>query len=236
MAKVALVVVAGDMMHTKTAFDLMRVAQYTSEACGHNVILHHEGGSWISQQRENALNNVLNQGAEWIFWCDSDMRVPLNAIEGLMAHDLPVVAANCVRRKRPISPIARTENKYIDGEMSNDGEHCWTYPDSTGLERVISVGFGVMLTKAEVFHQLEAPFFATPFIPELNRYAGEDTHFCGKCYEAGVPIYIDHDLSWAVRHIGLYEYAHSDALNERELVEQGAWAHEGFTSAGKVEV
>lgn len=235
--KVGIALIAGDMMHTKTAYDLIHLVNYAAGPCGYDIHLHHEGGSWIGQQRENATKALLEEGCDYLFFCDTDMRVPVNTLQGLIEHDLPAVAANCVRRKRPVSPIARVSNGWVEeGKQAGDGETLWTYPDSTGLERVITVGFGVILVKAEVFREIGQPWFATPWQDELGRYTGEDTYFCAKLYEADIPLYIDHDLSWAVKHIGNYEYSHEDALNERMLVETGAWEHEGFTPEGKIEV
>ena len=220
--KIGIAIISGDMMHTTTAFDLCHIVNYTSEALGHEVRLHHEGGSMLATQRQVAVRALLDWGADWIFCMDSDMRVPQNAIQGMMSHGEPIVAANCARRKRPISPIARRKSAFLrqDEEAT---EIVWPDKDRHGLERVETVGFGVILIRRDVFEQLPEPYFDTPWQAEQKKHCGEDIYFCWRCYEAGIPIYVDHDLSWAVRHTGMYEFGMQDTLAERKLVDTGAW-------------
>ena len=65
---------------------------------------------------------------------------------------------------------------------------------------------------ASVFKGIAYPWFDTPWIEENEKHIGEDTFFCVRCKEAGIPIYVDHDLSWEVRHIGEHEFGMEDLL------------------------
>lgn len=229
--KIGICLVAGDMMHTKTALDLTRAAGYASEVMGMHVILNHHAGSVLAEARQECIKRAIEAGAEWIFSVDSDMRFPVNAIEGMMAHDLPVVAANCAKRKRPIGPTARRRNAALHEDRESEA----VFPDEnvTGVEQVETVGFGVILIKAEVFKQIEWPWFIQPWHDHAQRHVGEDIAFCMRCREAGIPIYIDHDLSWAVKHIGTHEFSMHDVLQERALAAAGKWVgYEGAEAAG----
>ena len=104
-----------------------------------------------------------------------------------------------------------------------ESEAVWPDKDVTGIEQVETVGFGVVLIKAEVFKQLAWPWFIQPWHDEAQHHVGEDIAFCMRCKEANVPIYVDHDLSWAVRHIGSHEFSMDDVLREKALMESGAW-------------
>lgn len=225
MSKVGFVLVAPDMMHTWTALDCMHAIAYQSAAVGDDVQLTYQEGSVLSEARQKAMRRCYDEGCDWIFSVDSDMRFPVNTIEGMKAHNLPVVAANCSRRKRPISPIARRTSAWIH---QDDEATQVVYPDRnvTGVERVETVGFGVILIRRDVLDEIEWPWFDTPWQPEQERHVGEDIFFCGRCYEAGIPIHIDHDLSWAVKHLGLYDYGMKDCVNEAALVDSGAWGEE----------
>ena len=39
-------------------------------------------------------------------------------------------------------------------------------------------------------------------------FIGEDMYFCREAQKAGFKVYIDHDLSKQVRHIGVLEFMH----------------------------
>lgn len=220
--KLGICIVAGDTMHTKTALDLTRAAGYASEVMGMHVILNHHAGSVLAEARQESIKRAIEAGAEWIFSVDSDMRFPVNAIEGMMAHDVPVVAANCAKRKRPIGPTARRRNAMFNDDRDSEP----VFPDKTigGIEEVETVGFGVILIKSEVFKQIDWPWFIQPWHDDAQRHVGEDIAFCMRCREAGIPIYIDHDLSWAVKHIGTFEFGMDEVLQERALAESGVWS------------
>lgn len=82
-----------------------------------------------------------------------------------------------------------------------------TGPESTGLEPVEAIGFGVTLVAREVFEQTTFPWFLHDYDYVEKRAVGEDTWFCWKAQEAGFPVFVDHDLSKDVRHAGSLEYS-----------------------------
>lgn len=53
------------------------------------------------------------------------------------------------------------------------------------------------------------PLFSQRWIEEIQDYSGEDWGFCEWLEEHGIPIFIDHELSNQVGHIGEFEYNHS---------------------------
>jgi hypothetical protein len=219
--KIGFCLVAGDQMYTKTALDLSRCANYVSEAMGCTVIMNHHSGSVLAEARQDCIKEAIQAGAEWIFSVDSDMRFPVNAVEGMMAHGVDVVAANCAKRKRPIGPTARKINAGFNEQ--HESVTVWPDPNIMGLEQVETVGFGVILIKADVFRRIEWPWFTQPWHEDAQRSIGEDIMFCIRCRDAGIPIFVDHALSWAVKHCGVYEYSMQDVLAERRLAEEGAW-------------
>jgi hypothetical protein len=82
--------------------------------------------------RSRIVHEALANGATHILWLDSDMMVPPDTLTRLLAHDLPVVACNYVRKEIPASPTAR----------ALDGRRLATLAGSTGLERVRHAGMG----------------------------------------------------------------------------------------------
>lgn len=208
--------VAHDMMHTRTARDLAVMIAYQMTKHGDLVTLNHHGGTVLSEARQNAAKELIEHGCDWIMFVDSDMGFPKNTLERLLSHGEDVVAANCSKRKRPVAPTAR--------RVTDDGDELvWPDPAVRGLEKVDTVGTGIMLIKAEVFTKIEWPWFNQPWREKTQRFMGEDSFFCWRCHEASASIYIDHDLSWSVEHLGTYGYSMKDVLTERELSEAGAW-------------
>lgn len=178
--------------------------------------------AFLAEARNTLVKELLEHGADYVIFVDTDMRVPPTLFNDLMSHDLPVVAANCAKRRRPISATARKEHPTDPSKL----DAVWPDPEKQdGIERVAVVGAAVMCIKSEVFFQLEFPWFNTPWHSEDQRFVGEDLYFCAQLKKAGVPLYIDNAVSWATGHVGQYCYRMQDVLAERELARQGRWNH-----------
>lgn len=148
-------------------------------------------GIYIGNLRQMAAQAALQTGASHVLFIDSDMRFPEDTLDRLLAHDADIVGANYVQRTMPEWWVARKDQQVV----SSVGR--------SGLERVDSVGFGVMLVHAHVFHGLQRPWFDTPY--DGTTHLGEDLYFCQQANAAGFYVRIDHDLSQQVRHQGTVE-------------------------------
>lgn len=177
-------------------------------------------GSLLTRVRENCVLHALqDEEVTHILFLDSDMRFPPDTIERLLKHEKPVVAANCSKRVRPCEPTAFVLADRETGAI----EKVYPDPKYKGLQRVIGVGTAVMMIERSVFEKLERPWFDTPWLKNKDgglSLLNEDAYFCGACDAKDIPIYIDHDLSWDVRHIGDHEYSMQDTLDDRDLVEE----------------
>jgi len=159
------------------------------------IQVRNDRGSLVHMIRENTVKAAMEYDPTHILFLDSDMIFPEDAFHRLSAHDLDIVGCNYVQRKVPCIPNAVTP----------DGKAMFTHRDSTGLEEMLSAGFGVMLIKADVFRKIESPWFDT-YYNDKGKMVGEDVYFFFKAREAGFVPYIDHDLSKEVGHIGTFEY------------------------------
>lgn len=213
---IGIALIAPDMMHTQTTRDLIVMTCYQQKAHGDQLTLSHRDGSILGEARQATAKDLIEHGADWILYVDSDMGFPMTALQHLLSFDVDVVGANCSRRKRPIGPTARVRNP-ATGELDP------VWPEKgRGLQQVETLGTGFLLIKADVFRRIEWPWFNQPWVEEHQRWAGEDTFFCGRCHEAGIPLHIDHDLSWAIKHYGQYGFSMRDVVAERQLAEAGA--------------
>jgi len=151
-------------------------------------------GIYIANLRQSCVSVAQQVGASHILFLDSDMRFPEDTLERLLAADVDIVAANYVQRTMPEWWVARRNGS----TLSSVGR--------TGLEPVASVGCGVMLIRMTVFDRIRRrPWFSTPYDDAIHDHLGEDLYFCREAQGAGFEVWIDHDLSQAVRHQGMVE-------------------------------
>ena len=174
--------------------------------------------SYIAWSRTEICKGAIEWGATHQLWLDSDMTFPPWAFHQLFKQDRPVVAANYARRRPPHAPV--TFKTIVENGSENDHKLCYTEPTSTGLEEVDAIGFGVVLIQSQVFDSIKtAPFRVLDDEMSKTR-VGEDVYFCQLLKKAGIPIYIDHDLSQRVGHVGSMEFHNGHSLMSRKIAEQ----------------
>lgn len=166
-------------------------------------------GSLISKQRENLVLEVLTTDYTHILWLDSDMRFPNDTILRLLDRQKRIVVGNYVERRTPYRPVAfpNLETSYI---------RLFTEPDDTGLVSIEAIGAGVMLVETDVYKKLPEPWYAVGWCEGTKEFVGEDVYFCRKATEAGEKIWLDHDLSKEIKHIGTHEFSMAEAYQARE--------------------
>ena len=168
-------------------------------------------GTIIQNQRADLCLDAMREGCSHILFIDSDMTFPQDMVQRLLKHDVDIVAANCARRRMPTGPTAQNYDENGVRQL------VYTMPDSTGLEEVGSIGTGIMLIKKEVFQNMSEPWFDMPWQVGKRGYMGEDVFFCKKAQELGFKVYIDHDVSKEIGHIGTFEFKHDHTWVMRDL-------------------
>jgi hypothetical protein len=211
MNYIAVCTPARDMVHTMYSYDLVNMVAYHTINTNDAVSLKISQGTLIANQRAELSLDAMAEGCTHILFIDSDMRFPQDMIERLLKHDLDIVATNCARRRMPTGPTAQLYKENGEREL------VWTMPESTGLQEVGSVGMGVMMIKREVFEALAEPWFETPWRMDKRGYIGEDVFFCQKAAAAGFKIWIDHDVSKEIGHIGTFEFKHDHTWVMKEI-------------------
>jgi hypothetical protein len=187
-----------DMVPADFARDLAELYAYTREIgpWGKNVTAHgFIFSTYIHVGREQVLEAAVKQGATHILWLDTDMSFPRELAVLLSMHEQSIVACN-YRVRQPSGLFT----------AFRDGTRVPTLDDSTGLEAVEYCGMGAMLMRTDVVAGFGRPWFRHG-LNEFGGDIGEDVMFCRGLGRAGFTMYIDHDLSKRVAHIGQHRYA-----------------------------
>lgn len=156
-------------------------------------------GSILSRSRQSLAQQAIEAGATHLLFIDSDMTFPNYTLHQLLAANKLIVAANCVTKVIPAHPTARQAGEKPAGMLVDSR-------GKTGLEKVWRVGTGVMLIDLRVFTKIEKPWFPITWNEANDDYTGEDWNFCDICQKAGIDIYVDHDLSKHIGHVGALEF------------------------------
>ncbi len=156
-------------------------------------------GSMLSRQRHELVMNAKAQNATHLLFLDSDIIFPDDALDQLLFWDKPVVGASYPTKTMPPMPTTR--------RWKNDRwEFVFTNKKSDGIEKVDRLPTGCLLIEMGVFEELRQPWFEFPWCGEEDNYQGEDWTFCERVEEAGIEMYLDHNLTKEVIHVGNFFY------------------------------
>lgn len=165
-----------------------------------------EGLDWLGFEQQSssnlpelrhklAVNALTVHRATHILWIDADQGFPADAFHRLLAHGKDIVGCTYPRRLGGAFSSATD----LDGKPFK--------ASSTGLEQAGVIGFGFLLTRVNVFEgDYEMPLFAHH---DERGYMTEDVSFCQKVRAAGHEIWVDHDLSREIVHIGSVTLTHA---------------------------
>lgn len=187
-------------------FSTVRMPGYA----GQKLSLAMVESSMLCASRENLVKKSLQQGATHILFLDCDMEFPPETVHRLLQHEKQFICAGYPTRSEPCYPIACDFN----GKKVNSFER-------SGIEKIQHAGFGMVLIDTECIKQLRPPLFLMDWLPALGSYCGEDVYFSQKMAEIGVDLWIDHDLSKDVRHIGRKIYGFEN-VDSTALIEHNA--------------
>ena len=207
--RIAVCVPCRDSVLAGFAFDMARMCSYEAKRGVNDVHLLQMPGTLIFTQREKLVDEALEWGADYVLWIDSDMRFPANTIEIMLARQVPILGVNATTRREPVMPTAM--NLKLD-RSDNEVKQVWTKIESRGkqgIEQVTAVGFGVTLIKTDVFTKVPKPWHDVIWTDHGN-VIGEDVSFCVKCLEQDIPVFVDHELSMHIGHIGTKTFGWDD--------------------------
>jgi hypothetical protein len=74
------------------------------------------------------------------------------------------------------------------------------------MEKVDVLPHGMVMVHRSVYEKIPQPHYLQEYVTELNLEIGEDIYFCNKAKAAGFDVWVDHDLSKEIAHIGIFHF------------------------------
>lgn len=168
------------------------------------VLLIDKRTSNLPRSRQECLEDALMQDCTHALFLDTDQVFPMDTAHRLLRWQKEVVACNIPLKTVPSYPTARSRSASPFGApIYSNGN-----PPPSGIQKVWRVGSGVMLIDLSIMTKIAKPWFEIRYSDKHAQFVGEDWYFCKKAEDAGYDIYIDHELSRFIGHVGALQYVH----------------------------
>ena len=154
------------------------------------------GCSNLGEGRHEIIRRAYNWKATDILLLDDDMVFPADIAALLYTRKKDIIGVNYVE-KQPIRKFTARHLKTFE-PVSSIGR--------SGIERVASTGFGVVLLKMSVLDKIKPPYFQMAWDELRKETITEDNYFFAKLREHGLDVWLDHDASQNIGHVGDYVY------------------------------
>lgn len=153
------------------------------------------------------IDQIRNLIAEWakrydyLFSVDSDIVLPPDTLEKMLAHNVDMVSGLYIQR----IPDTHTLEVYKDnGRGGSTNIDIDEIDFSQPLHEIVGCGFGCVLIKGHLFREMEYPHFVYKSALDHKNTFSEDNYFCMKAREKGFKIYMDCTIH--CEHIGSSKY------------------------------
>ena len=141
----------GTQLNLRSAMDYARKR-------GYDFLVSDPSSASVASNRNIAANNLLKNGADWIFTCDDDMLYPEDIFIKMIENDKDIVSGLYVGRKIPYPIMAF--KPYRDTGSYQTIKHT-DFKIGETIE-VMAVGGGCVFMKREVLEKIPAPWYAMP--------------------------------------------------------------------------
>lgn len=163
----------------------------------------------LPRSRHECLEDAVLQDCTHALFIDTDQTFPMDTAHRLIRWDKPVMACNIPLKILPSFPTARARSASPFGTPIYSNAPPGATSNPQGIEKVWRVGAGIMLIDLSILATIPKPWFEIRYSKEHHQYVGEDWDFCERVQKAGFDVYVDHELSRSIGHVGQFQYTHA---------------------------
>ena len=197
--RVCILTPCDDMVKTEFSTSLVEMVLHTLMSGPENlegIAVQAFGSTILPFSREQLAEFAIRSGSTHMLWIDSDMKFPKDMLLRFLARDEKIIGINAMSRRVP----------YRNCAQSSPVTPLRTTAESTGLEKVHRMGFGVLWVETSIVAAMPVPRFDFEYIAEMGEWRGEDFVFFERARALGHDFWVDHDLSKEVFHMGSFGF------------------------------
>lgn len=167
-----------DFVDMQAFLTIMAVLQNTQTA---DVVFQPLVGGNVPRQRNFLARTAKKYGFDYLFFVDSDVILPSDVIDRLLAHKKDIIGATYRRRVPPHDLLGCRAP--IDAREG----------DTDTIMNMVQLPTGALMIRTEALDNIPQPWFTYEY-PDETTEISEDYAFCAKALKAGLQIFWDHSI------------------------------------------
>lgn len=189
---------------------------------GYTLIYHMVGSSVVYDARENIVRHAQKHNCDYVFFIDSDMVIPSDAIPKMIktfeTSDADIITGMAFKRIPPFQPCWYTKISYDLKKYKPMQESPVEFPKE-GIMKIEGCGMACCMIRMSLFDKIKSPYFYP--LP----HAGEDLSFCYKAKAVKANMYCDlsintgHVASFPIdrNHFDTYYEEYKKSNNKKQI-------------------
>lgn len=150
----------------------------------------------IAQVRNLMAHFTIINNFDYIFWVDSDIVIPRDALIKLLNADKDIISGVYIQRK----PDQKIPEIYIWENPNKMRNAYLSEVQGNAIQEIAGCGFGCVLTKTQVLKNIGYPQFEYANALDHRNTISEDVDFCMKARRKNYKIFMDSSIK--CEHIG----------------------------------
>lgn len=170
-------------------------------------------GSGIAENYERMIDKYLaDRKIRWTHFLsiEDDMGFAPDCLHILASRKLDIVGANYSTNKGH-------PQRFTAAGLS---QRVLTTEDSVGVEQVSLLPQGFTLVSRRVYETLSKPWFLMGYSQKSGNYVYQDYYFSEQAKKHCFQLYVDHDVSKRLYHVGPKNYTWEDALRDELTIRE----------------
>jgi len=148
----------------------------------------------VQIMRNKCCNYAVEEGYDYVFMLDTDMKYPSDSVVKLIKHDKDFVVGSATQRLYPFFPTQYKE--FLKDTFKNKENRVFLTKENKDLIEIGSSGVVGALIKVNCLKKLKIPYFKIEYHENGVEFTGSDVYFCKQLSENKIKLFLDPTINY----------------------------------------
>ena len=148
----------------------------------------------VQIMRNKCCNHAIDEGYDYVFMLDTDMKYPRDSVVKLIKHNKDFVVGSATQRTYPFFPTQY--KKFSKDNFKSKENRVFITKENKELIEIGSSGVVGALIKVSCLKKLKIPYFKLEYYEDGLDFTGSDVYFCKQLIENKIKLFLDPAINY----------------------------------------